>query len=316
MVLDAHNCYPYDGKYKDRIDRALATGLPVSIEIDLAWREEPQNSRSVISHSTETHGDEPSLETYFFERVRPLVEKALAEGDQRQWPILYLHFDFKTNEREHVAYIARTLAKYKGWLSSSVRVADETKMQPILLKPILVITETDAMQKRVFHDEVPPGERFYVFGSAPGESYVPKDAQREQQLARMATASPTEMLKEPAGNYRRWWNHSWAVVEEGGASRAGEWTVEDRTRLEALVNHAHRLGYLIRFYTLNGYAAGQGEGWSSGYNFGSLAAVRSRWQAAYKAGVDFIASDQYEALGSVLQQYSKDDAGTARTLAK
>ena len=25
-LLDAHNCYPYDGKYADRIDRALGTG--------------------------------------------------------------------------------------------------------------------------------------------------------------------------------------------------------------------------------------------------------------------------------------------------
>lgn len=305
VILDAHNCYPYDGKYADRIDRALATGLPVSIEIDLAWRQEPGNSRSVISHSTATKGDEPSLETYFFERVRPLVEKALAEGDQKQWPILYLHFDFKSNEREHLAYVAGILARYRDWLSSSVRVEDEAKMQPIERKPILVITETDEMQKRVFHDEAPLGQRFYVFGSAPGETYISKDAPREEQLARMVTATPMEMLNKPAGNYRRWWNNSWAVVEEGGAPRAGEWTRSDRARLEALVANAHRLGYLVRFYTLNGHAADQGEGWGSSYNFGSMEAVRSRWQAAYQVGVDFIASDQYEELGIALHQYSK-----------
>lgn len=31
-VLDAHNCYPYDGHWNDRIRRALDSGYPVSIE--------------------------------------------------------------------------------------------------------------------------------------------------------------------------------------------------------------------------------------------------------------------------------------------
>jgi hypothetical protein len=30
-VLDAHNCYPYEGRWADRIDRALTTGFPVGI---------------------------------------------------------------------------------------------------------------------------------------------------------------------------------------------------------------------------------------------------------------------------------------------
>ena len=28
VMLDAHNAYPYNGRYLDRIDRAIATGLP------------------------------------------------------------------------------------------------------------------------------------------------------------------------------------------------------------------------------------------------------------------------------------------------
>ena len=31
VLLDAHNCYPEGDAYADRIDRALATGLPVAI---------------------------------------------------------------------------------------------------------------------------------------------------------------------------------------------------------------------------------------------------------------------------------------------
>ena len=35
-------------------------------------------------------------------------------------------------------------------------------------------------------------------------------------------------------------------------------------------------------------------GWTPGYNFKSLDAARTRWRAAIAAGVDFIATDQYE----------------------
>ena len=35
-VLDAHNCYPYEGQYADRIERALKSGFPVAIEQDIA----------------------------------------------------------------------------------------------------------------------------------------------------------------------------------------------------------------------------------------------------------------------------------------
>src|SRR5215472_8545276 len=79
-VLDAHNCYPYKGQWNNRIDRALSTGFPVSIEQDLAWYVDPVTGkgRVVVSHTDKVTGGEPELRQYFFERVRPIVEKALA----------------------------------------------------------------------------------------------------------------------------------------------------------------------------------------------------------------------------------------------
>ncbi len=53
-----------------------------------------------------------------------------------------------------------------------------------------------------------------------------------------------------------------------------------------------RHGLWIRFYTLNGLA-GEREGWTASYNFGSLDAAARRWRAAVDAKVDFIATDQY-----------------------
>ena len=55
----------------------------------------------------------------------------------------------------------------------------------------------------------------------------------------------------------------------------------------------------IRFYTLNGHAKDGGQGWGASYNFGSAESVLLRWKAAIAAGVDFIATDQYEALARV-----------------
>lgn len=304
VLLNAHNCYPYGGKYEDRIERALSTGLPLAIEQDIAWHKDPATGKawSVLSHEIQTHGDEPTIETYFFERLRPMVEAALKQGDKSKWPIVYLHFNFKTTEREHVEHVLATLMRYKDWLSSARRNEDIREVAPIDYKPILVMTETDLTERAVFHDEIPVGEPFYVFGSTPGRVFMQRGLRREEQQFRMVNSAPRLMLNEPADNYRRWWNNPWAVVEQGGPPLAADWTSSDAARLRALVSHAHELGYMIRFYTLNGHPRELENGWGSGYNFGSLDAARVRWQAAIDAGVDFIATDQYEDFGKVLRE--------------
>ncbi|HEX6466012.1 MAG TPA: hypothetical protein VFZ99_01830, partial [Terriglobales bacterium] len=54
VVMDAHNCYPYDGRWGDRITRALSAGTPLAIEQDLAWYTDPRTheSRIVVSHDS------------------------------------------------------------------------------------------------------------------------------------------------------------------------------------------------------------------------------------------------------------------------
>ena len=113
---------------------------------------------------------------------------------------------------------------------------------------------------------------------------------------------PEELIASKATNYRRWANFPWAVVERGGQAKAEAWTLHDGSRLKALVDRAHAQGLWIRFYTLNGHAPADSQGWTASYNFGSLAAAQDRWRAARAAGVDFIASDQYEALAEVLRR--------------
>jgi hypothetical protein len=53
---------------------------------------------------------------------------------------------------------------------------------------------------------------------------------------------------------------------------------------------------------LNGHdPADASMGWTPGYNCGTLDAVRIRWAAAVRAGVDFVATDRYEEFATARQ---------------
>ncbi len=290
--LHAHNCYPDEGRGADRLARALAAARgTVAIEQDVVW--DARRRQPVVSHDTELDGHEPTLEAHFFEALAPRLERARAVGDTAAWPLVVLHLDFKTNEPEHHAAIWALLGRYERWLTTAPRVADAAAPQPFSPGPLLVLTEQGEGQERVFHDGVPVGARLRIFGTVPtppGDSDDPPDV----RAAKAVAAGPEQLIPSGATNYRRWTNHAWAVVEAGGPPRAGAWTTADRARLDALVTRAHALGLWLRFYTLNGHAPNDA-GWSEGYNFGSPDAVGPRWRAAIAAGVDFIATDQYEA---------------------
>ena len=285
VLLDAHNCYPEHGQWSDRLDRALKTGLPMAIEQDLAWHTDKASGRSwsVVVHHLPPSGSEPTLRTYFFEQIRPLVEKALQSGDRKDWPLVTLNLDFKSEEREHLEFVWRLLGEYEGWLCTAPRTATPETPAPLELRPVLVLTGSSDAQQKVFYDAVPVGGRLRLFGAVnlPNNKPTPLD------------------LVPSANNYRRWWNNSWAVVEEGGQQNSGDWTPAEAERLRSLVSTAHAKDLWIRFYTLNGHMETDSLGWTKSYNFGSLERAQLRWQAAVEAGVDFIATDQYEALAAL-----------------
>lgn len=110
--------------------------------------------------------------------------------------------------------------------------------------------------------------------------------------------SAEQHIPRRADNFARWVNFPWSVVELGGPQYAQQWTRADSLRLDSLVRRAHDHGYRIRLYTLDGFAASEDRGWTASYNFGSMNAVQRRWRAAIDAGVDFIATDQYEAFAA------------------
>lgn len=302
-VLDAHNCYPYEGKWSDRLDRALATGYPVGIEQDVAWALSPGSDigRPVVSHTPKTTGAEPALRDYFFEHVRPRVEEALKRNDRAAWPLIVLHFDFKDNRPELLHAVWDLLGEYEAWITTAPKGADPLKLNALDVRPLLVLTEENDAQEHVFFTSLPAGSRLRIFGSAHSVELAAPSRSERAHLA--ATAAPQFLLTSKPTNYRRWWNNSWAVVEEGGQANAGDWTAQDAARLKALVDYAHGLGFWVRFYTLDGFREGEDRGWGQGYNFGSHESALIRWKAAWEAGVNLIATDQYEELAATLKTF-------------
>jgi hypothetical protein len=292
-VMDAHNCYPYSEWWHDRIDRALAAGFPVAIEQDLGWYTDPKSGKSwsVVTHGDPVTGHEPTMEHYFFDRVRPIVEQAIREGNHGDWPIITLNLDFKDNNPDHLAAVRLLLLKYRSWITEAPKGNDPNTAEPLVVRPILVLTGESDAQQTVFYDQLNSNDPVLAFGAV-------HTAEKDYH------AAPEVIDSEKATNYRRWWNNAWRVVEPAGQRHAGEWTPEKTHRLRALVERAHANGLWIRFYTLDGATEDElsCRGWFHTYNFGTITAARKRWQAAIAAGVDFIASDQYELLADEIRQ--------------
>jgi hypothetical protein len=231
------------------------------------------------------------MKDYFFERVRPVVENALKSPDHHDWPLITLNLDFKSEEPEHLEAVWKLLTEYRDWLTTAPRGEQIGEVSSLDVKPILVLTGESDAQKAIFYDRVPEGERLLVFGAT------------HTHTANI-TAGPDTIAPDPADNYHRWWNNAWNVIEAGGQPNAGEWTPEKEKRLDDFVAYAHQRGFWIRFYTLDGETVQEEScrGLFHGYNFGSRVAAEQRWHAAAKAGVDYIASDQYEELGQILKK--------------
>ena len=281
VLLDAHNCYPYNGRWADRIQRALSTGTPLAIENDLAWYTDSTTgtSRAVVAHGYPLTGKEPTFRDYFFEAVRPVVETALKDDSKSNWPLVVLNVnDLRGDDIGLHSALWELLGEYEDWLCTAVKSSDPDQVAPLDVKPVLVLTGGGGKEVKTFYDQVPVGGKLRLFGSADSGK---------------------------ATNFRRWRNYSWRDVEPEGQRKAGDWTPEDAARLESLVDAAHKDGLWVRFYTLDGYPVLANQGWGLEYNFGSLDAVKIRWKAVIGAGVDFVATDQYEEFASLLRPSRK-----------
>lgn len=298
VLLDAHNAYPERGQWTDRIDRALSAGLPLAIEQDLYWSKPSDGAPfvSVVAHDDDALSGAPTFKEHFFERIRPLVEQAIAENRRERWPLIVLNLDFKDNKPEHLQYVWALLGEYESWLTTAPRVSGS---QPQVLEtgPLLVLSGSDTAQRRVFFEDVQIGDKLRAFGAI--KPVKVEGATSPQRAKRAVKMSADDHIAYSADNYARWVNFPWSVIEEGGQKNARGWTTADSSRLAAFVRRAHGQQLWIRFYTLDGFAKSDDRGYTASYNFGSADAARERWRAAIQAGVDFVATDQYGEFAAV-----------------
>jgi hypothetical protein len=209
----AHNAYPDDGKYGDRLDRVIAAGVPFVVEEDLVW----VDGRSLLIHNAKAaSADSPTLESYFFPKVAPVVEKALKEGNKGNWPLITPYLDIKNDPLDHLEAISKVLDKHDGWLTKAVKTADTSKQSPLELKPMMVILEDkeNDIKQEFFYDRVAVGSKFRTFGSATkfddNPLHLGRD-KRDERFANMLKVQPEQLLTKRADNYRRWFGTDWGL---------------------------------------------------------------------------------------------------------
>lgn len=302
-LMLAHNAYPDDGKYGDRLDRAISAGVPFVVEEDLVW----VDGKSLLIHAAKAAGpDSPTIESYFFPKVKPIIEKALKEGNKGNWPLITLYLDIKNDPVEHLEAISKVLDKYDGWLTKAVKTADITKVSPLEYKPMMVILEDkqNDIKQEVFYDRVPVGGKIRAFGSIvkfdDNPNKLPRE-KRDERFAGLVNIDPEQLINKHADNWRRWFGTDWHFIELCGPAHGSDWNATSEARMKKFVDVGHKMGYLVSFYETNGFSDAENQGWTAEYNFGSKDAARARWNALIKAHADFIATDQYEDVAETIR---------------
>ena len=126
--------------------------------------------------------------------MRPVIEKALKDGNKGNWPVVILYLDIKNDPPEHLLAVNDWLDKYNGWLTTAVKTADISKQSPLDLKPMMVLVEDkeNDIKQQVFYDNVPVGGKIRVFGSVTKFDENPQKLPRERRAEAIAMLSMLE----------------------------------------------------------------------------------------------------------------------------
>jgi len=278
LPVSAHNCYPQNSTSGERLAEALALGID-NIEIDLGWDE--ANRRLIVGHdATPRPGTAyPGLEAYLVPALEAHWRTRRADGA----PTI-LTVDWKTEHPAAVERFKAFLDDHPDWFSSAPK-ADESPLTP---RRLTVCLSGSDRAKDHYDSLVPAGGVYRAFRDTVFGAGV---AARPE----VADYAPT-----PATAYQRFLAFHWGHVERGGPALAGEWTDADAARLEALLAHAHRRGFRVRFYTLNGHTGPL----SGPYRFANDASAAVRWHAVVSSGADWVATDEYAEIVGELRDRS------------
>ena len=243
----------------------------MAIEQDLAWVcLPPQSCRSVIAHEEPYTGDEPTLRDYFFERIRPVVERALASANRREWPLIVLNLDFKTNEPEHHAAVWTLLGEYEAWLTTAARTARSDEIARLDVRPVLVLTGEPDAQQAAFHDRVPVGGRLRVIRRG-RDVTSGRDARQCRCASGRCLARPphelSPLVEQPVVCRRNGRATAGGRVDGRGRGAAApardacarRWPVDS-----FLYTQRHSPGRALAWLGIPGTTSGRGRLWSSG----------------------------------------------------
>ncbi len=274
--LNAHNCYPKQGRGSDRLERARRAGLS-AVEVDLAWSE--ARGCTVVSHTTKVTGSEPRLQEYFFTPMLPELRR-MSLGR----PGVLLLLDFKSRHPGPVKEVYGLLREHRDLMTTAGRRGDPPAAAPVDWGPLTVVLTGDNSAIAQFEKLTPSSEPYLAMGNRepPGRKF-------REDVA--------EYFPEPATAFYRVFNFQWKHIERDPNFKAGAFTAAERSRLDALVKLAHQKGYWLRTWTLNA----TDPFWGTDENFGSREAVLERWRAALEAGVENVATDEYEMAGEFLR---------------
>jgi hypothetical protein len=290
LPVGAHNCYAEDRADNPRLAEALALGID-NIEIDLGW--DAAAGRLIVGHDASPRPGVayPTPEASLF----PALEAQRAARRPDGAPTV-LTIDWKTDRPEAVRRFKDLLDAHPDWFSSAPKAAES----PLTPRGLTVCFSGSDAAKDAYDALVPPGGTYRAF--------------RDRVFGAGAKHEPdvSAYVPGPSTAYHRFLAFHWGAIEPGGPAVAGEWTLAEARRLASLVELAHRQGFRVRFYCLNGHTGAK----LGGYRFADDEAARVRWVAAASAGVDWVASDEYReivaALGSAQATPAPDVPSFAR----
>ena len=284
MPISAHNCYAEDRSDNPRLAEALALGID-NVEIDLGWDDTAR--QLIVGHDASPRPGVayPRLET----SLVPALEAHWAARRPDGAPTV-LTIDWKTSRPEaKSAGFKEFLDARPDWFSSAPKAADS----PMTVRRLTVCFSGSEAAKDAYDALIPRGGTYRafrdrVFGA--GAKYEPEVA---------------SYIPGPSTAYHRFLAFHWSAIERGGPNLARDWTRDEADRLRALTDLAHRRGFRVRIYCLNGHTGTP----LGGYRFPDDEAARVRWRAAASARVDWIASDEYREIAAVLAPPARDRPG-------
>jgi hypothetical protein len=273
LPISAHNCYPADRTDNPRLTEALALGID-NIEIDLGW--DDAAGQLIIGHdATPRRGV-----------AYPRLDTSLIPALESHWKVprpdgapTVLTIDWKTGRPEAVRQFKDLLDAHPDWFSSAPKSADS----PLTVRRLTVCFSGSDAAKNAYDALIPSGGTYRAF--------------RDRVISGRYEADVAAYIPSPSTAYLRFLAFSWGAIEQGGPASAGEWTRAEADRLRALMTLAHRRGFRVRFYSLNGHSGPPG----GGYRFADDEAAKIRWTAAAAAGVDWVAGDEYREMVDALR---------------